>query len=72
MPLIEEGGSLMLTNATNDLEAVQALHDKVEQGNNTDSKPSSPPNKEFKNSKTLKAITYGINQNEIQIRLTNL
>lgn len=29
MPVIDDGGSLILTNATNDILAVQVLHDKV-------------------------------------------
>lgn len=72
MPVVDENGSMILANATNDLGAVEALHEKVEQGNETEAKPPSVPNEAFKTSSTLKSIIYGINQNEVQIRLTNL
>lgn len=72
MPVIDDGGSLILANATNDIFAVQVLHDKVEQVNQTEPPMPTVPNKEFKQSKTLKTITYGIKPNEIQVRLTNL
>jgi hypothetical protein len=72
MPVIDEGGSLILSNATNDIFAVQVLHDKVEQANHTEPPLPTVPNKDFKQSGTIKAITYGIKPNEIQVRLTNL
>lgn len=72
MPVIDDGGSLILSNATNDIFAVQVLHDKVEQANQTEPPPPTVPNKDFKQSGTLKTITYGIKPNEIQVRLTNL
>jgi hypothetical protein len=75
MPVVDDSGSMILANATNDLGAVAALHEKVEpiaQANSSDTKPPSTPNIAFKKSKTLKSILYGIKPNEIQIRLTNL
>jgi len=72
MPVVEENGSMILANATNDLGAVAALHEQVEQANATEPKASTTPNIAFKKSKTLKSIIYGIKPNEIQIRLTNL
>jgi hypothetical protein len=65
MPVLEEGGSMILANATNDIGAVIALHEKVEEGNSTEAKAPSPPNIAFKKSKTLKSIVYGIKPNEI-------
>lgn len=72
MPVLDEEGVMILANATNDLGAVNALHEKVEQGNSTEAKPPSVPNLAFKKSKTFKNIIYGIKPNEIQIRLVNM
>jgi hypothetical protein len=74
MPVVDLGGSMILANATADLGAVDALHEKVEmtKANETEPKPPSIPNIEFKKSTTVKSIIYGIKPNEIQIRLTNL
>jgi len=72
MPIVDDSGSMILANATNDLGAVAALHEKVEMANSTEAKPPTVPNIAFKKSKTTKSIIYGIKPNEIQIRLTNL
>jgi hypothetical protein len=44
MPVVDESGTMILANATNDLGAVEALHEKVDQGNDTEPKPPTVPN----------------------------
>ena len=42
---MEEGGSLVLANATNDIAAVTAMHERIEDAsNNTDPRSSPIPN----------------------------
>lgn len=54
-----------------DLNEIQAIQSRVAIASK--SEPfETVPNTHFKYARSLKAITYGIGQNEIQLRLTNL